>query len=98
MKKINPLNNRLLLKKYQFPKPESKIILPNEDTNKQNFYEVVSCGNHVFLDEGDIVIIEPYKNITVNLDDETYFLVKEEDIVAYISDLQDEDEENDEEI
>lgn len=82
MKKIEVMKGYVLLKKYQFPKPESAIILPESNREEQEFYEVVS--RHDGLAFGDIVVIAPYKFQKVLIDDEVFYLVKPEDVVAHI--------------
>lgn len=82
IKVVKPTEGRILLKKIKEPEQKTinGLILPST-MPKQDRYEVIeSSGNEV---TGDIVYIEKYKAIEVIIDDEPYYIIQLEDIIAH---------------
>lgn len=79
--KIKPLFDRVLLKDVQ-EKTKSNIILP-ESANKSYMSEVLAVGKEVIsVKIGDKVLINKYAGSEFDIDNQTFTLIKECDILA----------------
>lgn len=84
MTKIYPCGDRVVLKKIkqEEQKTASGLLLP-DSMPKQDRYEVVQIGEGDYFTETDIVYIDKYKAFEIKLGEETFYVVKDEDIIAY---------------
>ena len=79
--KIKPLFDRVLLKTVQ-EKNKSTILLP-ESATKSHLSEVVAIGDDVgAINIGDKVLINKFAGSEFDIDNETFMLIKECDILA----------------
>ena len=79
--KIKPLFDRVLLKTVQ-EKSKSTILLPESET-KSYLSEVVAVGDDVgAINIGDKVLINKFAGSEFDIDNETFMLIKECDILA----------------
>ena len=91
---IKPLADRVLVKmKESEETTKSGIILASSAQEKPQIAEVIEVGPGERIDEklepmdvkkGDNVIISKYAGTEVELDDEEYIIVKQNDILAVI--------------
>lgn len=88
---IRPLNDRVVLKLIQEEETtKGGIILAANAKEKNNFAVVVAVNgfyddeDNVDLKVGDKVIFDGYSGTTVNVDDEEFVIVKEENILCVI--------------
>lgn len=94
--KLTPLADRVLLKPVEVEETtKSGIILSTATKEKPVISEVVAVGpggvvdgNEVkmFVKTGDRVIVAKYAGTEVELDNVTYNIVKQEDILAIVED------------
>lgn len=82
--KIYPCKDRVVLKKIkqEEQKTASGLLLP-DSMPKQDRYEVIKSGDVDFFSESDIVYIDKYKAFEIKHSEETFYVVKDEDIIAY---------------
>ena len=92
---LRPLGNRVLLRRQE-PEETLKggIILPDTAKKKQESAEVISVGpgkkdkqgNEIPMSVkvGDVVLLEKYSGQEVTIDEETYVIVKADDLIAII--------------
>ena len=81
--KIQPLFDRILLKPIVEQKT-SQLIAPSEDEG--NKMQVIGLGtlNNFIVKQGDIVLINDYSGSKFTINNETYILIKECDILAIV--------------
>lgn len=96
MKKIKPLNNRVLVKRFKAETTKGGIILPETAQEKPKQGEVVAVGPGSRDDEGtlhplavkmgDRVLFQAYAGTEVKTGegDEEYLLLSEEDILGVL--------------
>lgn len=85
--KLVPLKDRLVLKQVVAEETtKSGIVLPGQAKEKPQEATVVAKGAGVEGDiaEGDVVVYSKYAGTTVNLEEEEYIIVKEEDVLAVV--------------
>ena len=92
--KLKPLADRVVLKSVEIEeKSAGGIILAASAQEKPQIAEVVAVGPgglvdgkevKMYVKVGDKVIYSKYSGTEVQLDDETYIVVKQNDIVAII--------------
>ena len=82
--KIQPLFDRILLKPIM-QENASKLITPNEDEG--NKMQVISLGtaNNFTVQKDDIVLINDYSGNKFSINNDTFILIKECDILAVIT-------------
>ena len=82
--KIKPLFDRILLKPL-VEKQTSQLITPSE--NEGNKMQVVSLGttNNFTIKKNDVVLINDYSGSKFTINNETFILIKECDILAVIT-------------
>ena len=93
--KFKPLGNRVLARRLeQEEKLKGGIILPDTAKKKQEQAEIVAIGPGkkdkngklipMQVTVGDIVLMDKYAGQEVTLDDETYVIVRSDDLIAII--------------
>lgn len=95
MNKIRPLQDRVLVKRQQ-PQEVSAggIVFPTTSQEKPSEGEVLAVGPGKTLADGsirepevkagDVVMFGKYSGTEVNVDGETYILMREDDILAIV--------------
>ncbi len=90
--KIKPLFDKILLLQTE-EKPKTGIVLPDIAKDKPNVAEVVEVGTGGFIDgadvkiivkKGDKVLFNKYAVNEFKLEDKTYLLIKQADILAIL--------------
>jgi len=93
--KVKPLGDRVLLKRVE-PQEVVKggIIIPDTAKEKPLEAKVISLGEGrktndgktigFEIKEGDTVLIGKYAGQEIKIDDETYLILREEDILAIV--------------
>lgn len=95
--KIKPLGDRVLLKPLEAKeKTKGGIVLPDTAKEKPQEGKVIAVGRGKLSDDGKIQVLEvkagdkvlygKYAGTEIKVDDEEHLVVKEEDILAIISD------------
>ena len=95
--KIKPLGDRVLLKPLEAKeKTKGGIVLPDTAKEKPQEGKVIAVGRGKLSDDGKIQALEvkdgdkvlygKYAGTEIKVDDEEHLVVKEEDILAIISD------------
>ena len=92
--KIQPLGDRILVKRVESESKKGGIIIPDSAKEKPMEAEVVALGSGKLLKDGkrqpfevkkgDRVIIEKYSGAEVTLDDVEYILIREDGILAIL--------------
>jgi chaperonin GroES len=92
--KLVPLADRVVLKQLEAEETtKSGIVLPGAEKEKPQQAEVIAVGPGTVVDgkevkmevkKGDNVIYSKYSGTEVKLDDETFIIVKQNDILAII--------------
>ena len=94
--KLRPLHDRVLVKPYEEEEKKTKggIIIPDTAKEKPQRGKVVAVGEGRILENGqrvplsvkvgDEVIFGKYAGTEVEIDDEKYLVMREEDIYAVI--------------
>lgn len=82
--KLNPIGNRVLLKRKEKEGNKKSIILIETSNDKEYELQVVAVGlgESISVKIGDIVMIEKYCGQEVKVDDESFVLVKDSDIIG----------------
>ena len=84
---IEPLFDRVLLKPHKTTTQTSTIYIP-ETSNKSEMMEVVETSKnteHKFVvKQGDKVLVNKYAGSEFIIENNTYILIKEEDILGII--------------
>ena len=93
---IKPLSDKVVVKKLEAQeKTKSGIILSAGAQQKPSYAEVVAVGPGGIVDGNEVkmqvsvgqkVIIRDYAGTTVNIEDEEYIIVRQDDIVAIVED------------
>ena len=91
---IKPLSNRVVLKNVESEKmTKTGILLPSASQEKPQFAEVIAIGPGETKDGdlvpmtvkiGNKVIVGKYAGTEVKIDEQTYIIVKEDDILAIV--------------
>ena len=81
--KYKPIKDKVLIKPMKAEeKTASGIIIPEMAQEKPNRGTVISIGSTVIsLQEGDIVLYGKFGGSEIKLDNESYLIIKEEDIL-----------------
>ncbi len=92
--KLAPLGDRVVLKKTMAEETtKSGIVLPGSEKEKPQFAEVVAVGPGGTVDgkevkmevkPGDQVVYAKYAGTEVEMDDEKYMIIKQDDILAIL--------------
>lgn len=94
-KKLQPLGNRVLLRRLEAEETlKGGIILPDSAKKKQEQAEVVAIGTGkkdksgnaipIPVKVGDIVLMEKYSGQEVTVEDEEFIITQADDIIAII--------------
>jgi len=94
---ITPLGDRILVKPLEAEeKTKGGIILPDTAKEKPQEGRVVAVGKGKFLDDGkvqplevkpgDKILYGKYSGTEIKLEDEEHLIIKEEDVLAIITD------------
>lgn len=92
--KIKPLFDKILLLETE-QKQETGIVLPDIAKDKPNIAKVIEVGNGGFIDgnnveiivkKDDVVLFNKYATNEFKLDNTTYLLIKQADILAVLED------------
>ena len=92
---LQPLGNRVLLRRLEAETTaRGGIILPDSAKKKQEQAEVIAVGTGkkdsegktipMTVKVGDIVLMEKYSGQEVTINDEEFFIVRSEEIIAII--------------
>lgn len=90
--KLKPMADNILLKQTEAEETTaSGIILATTTKEKPAIYEVISAGPgtkdvEVTVKPGDKVVVGKYTGSEIKLDGEEYKFVKQEDILAVVTD------------
>ncbi len=90
--KLRPMADNILLKAAQAEETTSSgIILATANKEKPGLFEVVSAGPgtkdvEVTVKPGDKVVVGKFVGTDITLDKEEYKFVKQEDILAVVTD------------
>ena len=90
--KLKPMADNILLKQAEAEETTaSGIILATTTKEKPGIYEVVAAGPgtkdvEVTVKPGDRVVVGKYTGSEIKLDGEEYKFVKQEDILAVVTD------------
>lgn len=92
--KLVPLGDRVVLKQLAAEETtKSGIVLPGQSKEKPQQAEIIAVGPggmvdgkevEMFVKVGQTVIYSKYSGTDVELDDETYIIVKQSDILAVV--------------
>ena len=96
MAKIRPLSDRVLVKRVDSEsKSAGGIVIPDTAQEKPMIGEVIAVGNGKVLDNGetrkldvaagDKILFGKYSGTEVKIDGEQYLVMKEDDIMAILS-------------
>ena len=86
--KLKPMADNILLKQVEAEETTSSgIILATTTKEKPSIYEVISAGPDVKdIKAGDKVVVGKYTGSEIKLDGEEYKFVKQDDILAVVTD------------
>ena len=94
--KVRPLHDRILVTRIDEKKEEKKgnIIIPDSAKEKPQEGEVVAVGNGKILEDGgkqdlevkagDRILFGKYAGTEVQIEDQDYLIMREDDILAII--------------
>ena len=92
--KIKPLFDKILLKETEV-KQETGIVLPDIAKDKPNIAEVVALGSggkidgeetEIIVKVGNKVLFNKYATSEFKIENETFLLIKQADILAILED------------
>ena len=94
VKHIKPLGNRVLVKRSQAKTTKGGIILPDTAKKKEERAEVVAVGTGkkdkngkvipMPVKVGDIILMDKYSGQEVQVNDEEFMIVRQDDIIAIV--------------
>jgi chaperonin GroES len=93
--KFKPLKDRLLVKYSDEPEKSSGgLYIPDSAKEKPQKGEVIAAGPGRITDDGklqkidikvgDVVLFEKYSGSKIQLDDEEYLIIKEDDVLGIV--------------
>jgi chaperonin GroES len=93
--KVHPVHDRILVKRMEEPAGRrGKIVIPDSAKEKPQEGEVVAVGNGRVTDEGkkisldvkagDRILFGKYSGSEVEIEDEEYVIMREEDVLAIL--------------
>lgn len=92
--KLQPIGNRVLVRRLEKEESIGGIILPDTAKKKQEQAEVIAIGKGkpdkngqlipMPVKPGDIILMEKYSGQEVTLDNEEFVILKADDIIAII--------------
>ena len=95
--KIKPLHDRILVKRIDLEEEEIRggIVIPDTAKEKPQEGEVIAVGEGKVLDsgqkvemsvkEGDRILFGKYAGTEVNLDDEEYLIMREDEVLGVLA-------------
>ena len=88
--KITPIYDNILLEPLEIKSSGSGILLPNTIQDKPCFGTVIACPNsteeiNIVVEKNDIVIFNKFSGTEFKLDNKTYIIVKQKDILAILN-------------
>jgi chaperonin GroES len=85
--KIQPVGNRVLLKRLPQEKTKGGLLLPDSSKNPQIRLEVIEVGDgeEIRVKTNDIVLMERYAGTEVTINDEDYIIVESKQIIAIVN-------------
>jgi chaperonin GroES len=88
--KLNPIGERVIVQYKKTEQKKGTLILPNEE--QPQFATVIDIGHNdiIGLEIGDLVLLNKYAGIPAKIDNETYLVVEMKDIIAFISEQENE--------
>ncbi len=90
--KLRPMADNILLKQHESEETTvSGIILATTNKEKPAIYEVVSVGPgtkdvQMLVKPGDMVVVGKYNGTDITLDKVDYKFVKQDDVLAVVTD------------
>ena len=90
--KLKPMADNILLKQTEAEETTSSgIILATTTKEKPGFFEVVSVGPgtkdvEMLIKTGDKVVVSKFSGNEIKLDGEEYKFVKQDDVLAIVTD------------
>lgn len=92
---VLPVGNYIIAKrKKNSDRTESGIYVPQTSVDKSNFADVISVGNGIVdnngnlvemqVKEGDMILVDKYSGVPLELDDEEYIVLRETEVIAVI--------------
>ena len=93
--KLRPLGNRVLVRRLEAAETlKGGIILPDTAKKQQESAEVIAIGPGkkdkegkeipIAVKVGDIILMEKYSGQEVTIDDETFVIIKADDLIAIV--------------
>jgi len=93
--KFRPLKDRLLVKYSDEPEKSSGgLYIPDSAKEKPQKGEVIAAGPGRITDDGklqkmdvkvgDVVLFEKYSGSKINIDNEEYLIIKEDDVLGIV--------------
>lgn len=84
--KLKPKNDKLLIEPIVAPdKTEAGIIIPESAKDRPNQARVMAVGPKVEnINEGELILFGKYAGTTFVLDEQSYLLIREQDVIAEI--------------
>jgi|GEM_PF-1889304 len=84
---IMPLFDRILLAPIETPSVTNGIIIPKSQRDKSQVMSVIVTGSQTStnLKQGDTVLIHRFAGTEFNHENQSYFIIKEIDILAKIN-------------
>lgn len=80
---FKPLGKRILLKRNDVEeKTTSGLYIPDSAQSQENKGVVCAIGNVETINVGDTVLFEKYAGQDISIDDNTYLILKEDDILG----------------
>lgn len=95
-KRLIPLLDRVLVKRLEAPKSVGGILLPESSATKLNEGKVVAVGPGrrdkdgslipMGVAEGDKVLLPQYGGSEIKIEDEDYYIYRDEDLLGILKD------------
>jgi chaperonin GroES len=93
---IRPLHDRLIVRRIEASAQSGRIIIPDSAKEKPQQGTVVAAGNGRYTDDGarvpldvkagDLILFGKYSGQEIRLDGEDYLVMREDDVLAAMSD------------
>lgn len=93
---IRPLHDRVIVKRMEEERTSAGgIVIPDSATEKPSKGEILAVGNGKVLENGEVraldvkvgdqVLFGKFSGTEVKMDDETYLVMREDDIMAVLT-------------
>ena len=86
---FKPLRDKLFVKRIDDDESEDIIIIPDSAKEKPVIGEILALGNYVYdedLQVGDTILFSKYSGADVEIDEEEYLIISEDEILGVIED------------